>query len=166
MLRWDQKTILSEDIHIFRGLPRKVRSILTNISSPHQTEPRALISLIRTRGNCVCPRCLIPKSQLQNLGLKADASRRVSLARVDDARHRSNITSARSIIYDKGYAVNGAAVDAILKEESWTANSVSRIGVVSSCTQHSIRTRFQSASHTSNSTCMLHLLWTSCMNSS
>jgi hypothetical protein len=114
--------------HIPRITPRSTPKILTAISTSHQTGPRALISLIRgNRGNCICPRCLIPKSQLQNLGTKTDASRRVSLARVDDARHRSNIMSARSIIYDKGYAVNSVAVDTLLKEESWAANSVSRM---------------------------------------
>jgi len=158
MLRWDHKTLLSKVIHIFCGLPREVRPKFNCYLNSHQSVLRALISLIRgNRGNCICPRCLMPKSQLQNLRTKSDASRRVLLARVNDARHRSNITSARSIIYDKGYAVNSVAVDALLKEESWAANSVSPIEAIgSSNTQLSFRTRFRSASHTSASTCMSH----------
>jgi hypothetical protein len=51
---------------------------------------------------------------------------RTTRARKADARQMSKIATARSIIYDKGYAVNSRAVDTILKDESWVGNSVSR----------------------------------------
>jgi hypothetical protein len=85
---------------------------------------RVLISLIRNRGNCPCPRCLVPKSRFQNLGSKRDMTQRTSLARVHDGSQKAKISSARDIIYKQGYAVDGQAVDAVLKEESWHPNSV------------------------------------------
>jgi hypothetical protein len=57
--------------------------------------------------------------------MKRDRTMRVSQARVDDDRHRAKIASARSIIYDKGYAVNSKPVENILKEQSLVANFVS-----------------------------------------
>ena len=87
--------------------------------------PRALISLIRNNGNRPCPRCLIPKSKLQNLGMKLDIKHRKSMARVIDHRQKQKITTARSIIYEKGYAVDCEAVENILKEQSLVPNNVS-----------------------------------------
>ena len=50
---------------------------------------------------------------------------RTTLACKADLRQMSKITSARSIIYDKGYAVNSRAVNEILKAQSWVRNFVS-----------------------------------------
>jgi hypothetical protein len=50
---------------------------------------------------------------------------RASLARVDDDRRKDKISAARSIIYDKNYAVNSAAVENILKQQSLVPTSVS-----------------------------------------
>jgi hypothetical protein len=63
-------------------------------------------------------------SRLHNLGMRADMRDREALKRVADARQLSNIASSRSIIYEKGYAVDSQAIDNILKEESWVGNIV------------------------------------------
>lgn len=50
---------------------------------------------------------------------------RVTLARVDDDANRRKVETARDIIYKKNYAVDSAAVEAILKGESLVPSSVS-----------------------------------------
>jgi hypothetical protein len=103
---------------------RSISSLLLSASHAHRACCRVLIALIRNRGKCPCPRCLIPMSRLHNLGMRADMRDREALKRVADARQLSNITSSRSIIYEQGYAVDSQAIDNILKEESWVGNIV------------------------------------------
>jgi hypothetical protein len=86
---------------------------------------RVLISLIRNRGLCCCPRCLIPMKRFQNLGKKLDARQRVSLVRVNDDVHAEKVVNARQAIYQDRYAVDGRRVEDSLKEESWVPNVVS-----------------------------------------
>ncbi|KJA21682.1 hypothetical protein HYPSUDRAFT_111821, partial [Hypholoma sublateritium FD-334 SS-4] len=79
---------------------------------------KVLLTSIRNMGNCPCPRCLIPKNLLDQLGTKHDHSQRTRLARVDNLRYRVKISSARDIIYKQNRSVDSDFVDAILKEES------------------------------------------------
>ncbi|KAI0055695.1 hypothetical protein BV25DRAFT_1815207 [Artomyces pyxidatus] len=79
---------------------------------------KVILASIRNLGRCPCPSCLITKDRIDKLGSPQDMQERQTLARVDDARRRSQISSARKIIYEKDYAVNSAAVERILKEES------------------------------------------------
>ena len=58
--------------------------------------------------------------------MKLDAKQRLSLARVDDERRQRKITTARSIIYEKKYALDSEAVEKILKEESLVPTLVSK----------------------------------------
>jgi hypothetical protein len=51
---------------------------------------------------------------------------RQTLARVDDAATRRKVDMAREIIYDKNYAVDNDAVNAMLKEHSLVPNFVSQ----------------------------------------
>lgn len=82
------------------------------------TAARILLASIRNRGNCLCPRCLVPMSRLQNLGMKLDMKQRASLARIDDDARRRKVQIARRIIYEQNYAVNSEGVEKVLKEES------------------------------------------------
>src|ERR1700710_158373 len=77
---------------------------------------RALLATIRNLGGCPCPRCLIPKSRVQNLGSSLDIKQRKTLERKDDSSRQSKITISRSLIYDRGYGVCSNAVENLLKE--------------------------------------------------
>lgn len=78
---------------------------------------RVRLASIRQNGKCACPRCLIPKSQFPELGTEADLGRRAMLIR-RDTNTRSKIQAARSLIYERNYAVNSTYVEDILKKES------------------------------------------------
>jgi negative regulator of replication initiation len=66
----------------------------------------------------------MPLSQLHNVGMAQDRTRRASLARMDDNQHRSKITAARKLIYSSNYAVDSAAIQRLLKAKSWTPTIV------------------------------------------
>jgi hypothetical protein len=85
---------------------------------------RILLTSIRNRGICPCPRCYTPLSQLHNLGTAQDRRQRVSLARLDNNQRRSKVTAARKLIYSSNYAVDSAAIQRLLKDKSWTPTIV------------------------------------------
>jgi|ERR1700710_549961 len=85
---------------------------------------RALLATIRNLGGCPCPRCLIPKSRIQNLGLSRDMKQHQTLARIDDDARQSKVTISRSLIYDRGYSIRSNAVENLLKEHSLVPTSV------------------------------------------
>jgi Plavaka transposase len=84
---------------------------------------RVLIATVRNLGGCPCPRCLIPKDRIQNMGKPQDRTQRETLARSNDTR-RTMVSTARSLIYEKNYAVGSAPVEQILKSQSWVPTSV------------------------------------------
>jgi hypothetical protein len=77
-----------------------------------------MLASIRNLGLCPCPRCLIPKERLQNLGKARDRQQRLTLRRRDDAQRRSAVASARKLIYEKNYAVDSQGVERLLKAQS------------------------------------------------
>ncbi|KAF8074608.1 hypothetical protein FPV67DRAFT_1559334 [Lyophyllum atratum] len=79
---------------------------------------KSLIAGTRRNGLFPCPRCLIEKQQIRKMGTIPDRNFRNSHRRHNDQPTRSSIQAARSKIYDKGLAVQGDAVEAILKEKS------------------------------------------------
>lgn len=74
-----------------------------------------LLATVRDGGVCPCPRCLIPKVDIDKIGHKLDSRYRLTKARqyVGDI-----IRSARRFIYTLGLNVNGAAVERLLFEHS------------------------------------------------
>jgi hypothetical protein len=61
------------------------------------------------------------------MGRPHDIVQRVTLARVDDVSRRTRVAAAREIIYEKGKkncAVNGAAVENLLKKDSLVPTAV------------------------------------------
>lgn len=86
---------------------------------------RVLIASIRDKGLCPCPRCLMPLNKVHNLGTKLDMKQRQTLARTDDLDRRTRVKEARSIIYDKDYAVNNDASEKLLIDQSLVAIEVS-----------------------------------------
>ncbi|KAG2741806.1 hypothetical protein P692DRAFT_201726163 [Suillus brevipes Sb2] len=79
---------------------------------------KALIATIRNLGGCPCPRCLIPKFRVQNLGMSLDIKQRETLARIDNNARQSKVVISRSHIYDLGYGIRSTAVENLLKEHS------------------------------------------------
>jgi hypothetical protein len=79
--------------------------------------PRVLIASIKSLAMCLCPRCLIRKQQVGDLGTKNDRKRRKK-DRADDEHHRKKVARAREGIFEKGYKVTGAKVERMLGEES------------------------------------------------
>jgi hypothetical protein len=80
---------------------------------------RVLVAGIRFLGEAPCPRCTIPKGAIGNLGTVADKRARLSLARIKTSeRSRKLVDKAIDLIYNKGYAVNSKAVEAILQKSS------------------------------------------------
>jgi len=70
---------------------------------------------MRDKGLFPCPRCLVAKSKLDNLGLVRDIAIREKGFRQYLAH---KVEAARKMIYDLAKPITGAAVDGILKEFS------------------------------------------------
>lgn len=64
-------------------------------------------------------------SRFQNLGMSRDMQQRETLSRVDDEAKKSKVATARTIIYEKNYAVDSAPVEVLLKEQSLVPTAVS-----------------------------------------
>lgn len=90
---------------------------------------------IRDLGNCPCPRCLVQKHAIRNLGLVADMKIRRTKRRVDDERRQGRVESARTWIYKKGKGVASKFIDAFLKEASYVPTRVGTFLRVASAVQ-------------------------------
>jgi hypothetical protein len=86
---------------------------------------RVLLASIKNRGRCPCPRCLIPKARMQNMGMAQDRQQRITLKRVDDHPRRFSIANARRLIYELNYAVDSKSLASFLNAESWVPTLVS-----------------------------------------
>ena len=85
---------------------------------------RVLLATIRNFGSCPCPRCLVPKSKIPEVGTASDERRREKSRRVDDFNRNLNVSHARDLIYERGFGVKSAAVERLLAEESYTPTKV------------------------------------------
>jgi len=85
---------------------------------------RVLLATIRDQGICPCPRCLIPKSNLDQLGLIADSKNHIDKARKYDT---DRVDKARNAIYLQGKPIGGIDVEQLLKASSAVPTSVSLI---------------------------------------
>jgi hypothetical protein len=86
-------------------------------------DTRALIATIRQLGGCPCPRCLIPKSRLHNLGMTRDRQQRTTLQR-SHGDQKPLVDTARKLIYEKNYGVDSTGVENLLKPCSWVPTYV------------------------------------------
>jgi hypothetical protein len=82
-----------------------------------------LLATIRDQGLCPCPRCLVPDTKLDQLGLIADMKDRIKKYRVYQA---DSVNKARHAIYNFGDPVNGSTVQRLLRATSTVPTSVSR----------------------------------------
>ena len=82
---------------------------------------RVLLATIRDKGLCPCPRCLISKSKLDQLGLQRDITIRISRFQSYMA---DKVEIARKAIYALGKPIGSAAVEVLLKEFSGVPTEV------------------------------------------
>ena len=85
---------------------------------------RALLATIRDRGLCPCPRCLVPKSKLDQTGTKRDSKFRLQNDRTYLFDH---VLAARNAIYKSAAPIAGAAVNRLLKATSSVPTLVSHV---------------------------------------
>ena len=83
---------------------------------------RVLLATIRSKGLCPCPRCLVPKSHMDRLGLKRDVRARLTQFRKYMA---SNVKAARESIYGLALGIRSQAVENLLKSFSGVPTIVS-----------------------------------------
>ena len=62
--------------------------------------------------------------RVANMGMPLDMAQRRSLARIDDATRRSRVADTREAIYSNNFAVDGVAVESLLKEDSLVPTAV------------------------------------------
>ncbi|KAG2051220.1 hypothetical protein BDR06DRAFT_983647 [Suillus hirtellus] len=79
---------------------------------------KVLIATVRNLGGCPCPCCLIPKKHIQNMGKPQDRIQCRTLA-CSNAKQRTMVSTAQSLIYEKNFVVRSAPVEQILKSQSW-----------------------------------------------
>ncbi|KAF7426603.1 hypothetical protein PC9H_008972 [Pleurotus ostreatus] len=81
---------------------------------------KVLLATIRYLGGCPCPRCLIAKAKIRNLGMKHDmlARERLNRIRIDSNSIQNRIETARKHLFAFGALVNGTKVDGQLKKDS------------------------------------------------
>ncbi|KAJ3985139.1 hypothetical protein F5890DRAFT_1573070 [Lentinula detonsa] len=99
-------------IKCFDGIERRVYPRFFTYSADYPE--KVLLATIRDLGSCPCPRCLIPKSLLDQMGSKHDMKRRekIRIFLVD------KVMRTRQWIYNEGSKIRGSAVERLLKETS------------------------------------------------
>ncbi|KAJ7210726.1 hypothetical protein GGX14DRAFT_363047 [Mycena pura] len=84
---------------------------------------KVLLASLRSLGARPCPRCMLPKEQIPELGTVNDMKRRETLARVDDPPRRTRIATVRRWIYERAYGIKSKAVENYLQPQSETPTS-------------------------------------------
>ncbi|KAG8958574.1 hypothetical protein FRC03_009004 [Tulasnella sp. 419] len=79
---------------------------------------KVLLATIRDMGKCPCPRCLIEKKDIGQLGTEIDMRNRITKARIDDAPRQHRVQMAMQRIYSDRRGVNSTAVEGILQPRS------------------------------------------------
>lgn len=119
-------SFISSIFHLWCWLSRKVwryfyfLTIHLNLSLS-----RILLACIKYLGEFPCPRCLIPKCRVPDLGTKNDKKRRETLARVDNEDQRNTVELARERIYKDGASINSKSIKDLLGPQSLTPTRVS-----------------------------------------
>jgi len=88
------------------------------VSCPNSHVSRVKIATIRNFGAYPCPRCLVPKDKIPEIGKDEDRRIRTELRRMDTAERQAMVDQARKNLYEHGYALSGDSVDGILKDSS------------------------------------------------
>lgn len=117
-------TILFSRFHILCGLPGKVDFLFMIFLCFSLRTYRVLLATIRNLGKCPCPRCLVGKDELDQVGTVRDDKIRVNSPRVDDERRQSWIELARKWIYRQAKVIKSKSVEAVLYAKSWVPTVV------------------------------------------
>ncbi len=88
---------------------------------------RCLLASIKALGRCLCPRCLIPKEKVPEMGTKRDMAQRDNKGREDSTTRHYDISMVRKWIFTKGFPVGGAQVEKVLRPLSLTPHKVTVI---------------------------------------
>ncbi|KIJ51118.1 hypothetical protein M422DRAFT_245106, partial [Sphaerobolus stellatus SS14] len=110
------------------GITRRVYIRLFAYSADYPE--KMLMLLLRDKGHCVCPRCLVPKDLIREMGMKRDKQRREKLKREDTQPKNWNVITARARMYGReGKKITSQAVEALLQPTSRvpTINAFSEI---------------------------------------
>ncbi|KAI0647705.1 hypothetical protein C8Q79DRAFT_999321 [Trametes meyenii] len=84
---------------------------------------KVMLATVRDMGNCPCPRCLVPKEKICELGTSRDQDARDQKKRVDDEERKAMVQLAQTLILEKGLGVNSTAVEGLLKARSLVPTS-------------------------------------------
>jgi hypothetical protein len=125
---------------------------------------RVLMASIRNLGNCPCPRCCLPLSDVHLVGTTKDRRNRKKLLRTDDHRYRLTVSNARKAILERNYAVNSAVVERLLKPRSLVPTAVrhSSLHLSRTRTDSSPRMHFLTSFPSLGSTCFQSSCQISC----
>ena len=86
---------------------------------------RIILACIKFLGECPCPRCLVRKTDIPEMGTPRDLRKREKTSRVDNEHRRQKVERARAFIFEKGAAVNSNRVKGLLNSQSLTPTRVS-----------------------------------------
>ena len=86
---------------------------------------RVLLATIHDNGLCPCPRCLTPKTRLDQTGQIPDSNFRATNG-IRQYLHEK-VLAAQDLVYRVGHAVAGAHVDGLLKATSSVPIIVSKV---------------------------------------
>lgn len=80
--------------------------------------------MIQNLGLCPCPRCLVAKDKIPNVGKVYDDLQCNTTARVDSDARIYDIDVVRKFIYEDGQGVKSAAVERVLCNKSLVPTTV------------------------------------------
>ena len=100
---------------------RSIEQVLLRTSwelTPHSH--RVLLACIKYLAKCPCPRCLIIKEDISDMGKRRDMINRTKCARVDDPTTQVRIAGARNAIFG-GTSFSSQYIEAATGDRSLTA---------------------------------------------
>lgn len=83
-----------------------------------------MLATIRDQGRCPCPRCLIQKPMISQLGTIEDQVIRDTYSREDNNQRISLVKTASNLIYRRGLGVKSKAVENVLQPFSMVPTMV------------------------------------------
>ncbi|KAF8348458.1 hypothetical protein F5887DRAFT_1071390 [Amanita rubescens] len=107
------------DYVFYDGIRRLVFPRLFTYSADYPE--KVLLACIRYLAKCPCPRCLVLKDDISEMGKKRDIVNRSKQARVDDITTQVRIAGARNAIFESGDSFNSNYIQLATGETSLTA---------------------------------------------
>ncbi|KAK0479045.1 hypothetical protein EDD18DRAFT_1086749, partial [Armillaria luteobubalina] len=85
---------------------------------------KCVMSDIKLLGKCLCPRCLIMKDRVSELGTKQDRTWCMAQEHQDMTARQFDVEMVWEWIYTKGFPVGGAQIEKVLGPTSLTPSRV------------------------------------------